>query len=92
MLFLERRISIELDNVHMQNDNNVNREMDTNIDSVQSAYEKTLETASLSPSTDQLARRLSRELKIRRSAEHKIIRSGKFDGKKCEFSRFAGFV
>ncbi|KAH1001122.1 hypothetical protein HUJ04_013373 [Dendroctonus ponderosae] len=74
---IERRISIELDNVqsHMQNDNNVNCEIDTNIDNVQSAYEKTLETASLSPSTDQLARRLSRDLKIRRSAEQKIIRS-----------------
>ncbi|ENN72791.1 hypothetical protein YQE_10596, partial [Dendroctonus ponderosae] len=73
---IERRISIELDNVqsHMQNDNNVNCEIDTNIDNVQSAYEKTLETASLSPSTDQLARRLSRDLKIRRSAEQKIIR------------------
>ncbi|XP_059483231.1 uncharacterized protein LOC132201240 isoform X2 [Neocloeon triangulifer] len=45
---------------------------------VQSKYEKTLEDAepfNTCQTTDQLAKRLSRELKIRRSAEHKIIRS-----------------
>lgn len=44
--------------------------------SVQSAYEKTLEESEKlsSPSTDRLARRLSKELKIR-SSESKIIRS-----------------
>lgn len=47
------------------------------ISNVQSEYEKTLEEASIesTASTDQLAKRLSRELKIRRSAEHKVIRS-----------------
>lgn len=40
-------------------------------------YEKTLEEveALTSPTTEQLAKRLSRELKIRRSTEHKVIRS-----------------
>lgn len=43
---------------------------------VQTVYEKTLEEVeAMSPTTDQLAKRLSRELKIRRSSEHKIIRS-----------------
>ncbi|OXU29248.1 hypothetical protein TSAR_007484 [Trichomalopsis sarcophagae] len=47
------------------------------ISKVQSEYEKTLEEASIesTASADQLAKRLSRELKIRRSAEHKVIRS-----------------
>lgn len=40
------------------------------------AYEKTLEEAEpLSPTTDQLARRFSRDLKIRRSTEQKVFRS-----------------
>nr|XP_031833727.1 rho GTPase-activating protein gacF-like [Nomia melanderi] len=44
---------------------------------VQTAYEKTLEEASIenTTSTDYLARKLGKELKIRRSGEHKIIRS-----------------
>ncbi|KAK9687853.1 RhoGAP domain [Popillia japonica] len=68
---IERRISIELENPNV----NLNKQLDT-IENVQDAYEKTLEQAKpLSPTTDQLARRLSRELKIRRSAEQKIIRS-----------------
>lgn len=47
------------------------------VSNVQSEYEKTLEESSIEStcSTDQLAKRLSRELKIRRSAEHKVIRS-----------------
>ncbi|KXJ70972.1 hypothetical protein RP20_CCG021885 [Aedes albopictus] len=50
-----------------------------NIDRVEDKYQQTLEhtepiEASCS-STDQLAKRLSRELKIRRSAEHKVMRS-----------------
>lgn len=47
------------------------------VQQVQTAYEKTLEEAAMlsSPGSDQIARRLSRELKIRHSAEHKIIRS-----------------
>ncbi|XP_046627045.1 uncharacterized protein LOC124308401 isoform X1 [Neodiprion virginianus] len=49
----------------------------TSASKVQSEYEKTLEEASIGSTVtaDQLAKRLSRELKIRRSAEHKIIRS-----------------
>lgn len=47
------------------------------ISKVQSEYEKTLEESSIenTASADQLAKRLSRELKIRKSAEHKVIRS-----------------
>lgn len=44
---------------------------------VQNVYEKTLEDADITKdaSADQLAKRLSRELKIRRSSECKVIRS-----------------
>lgn len=43
---------------------------------VQNAYEKTLEEATLlSPTTDQLVRRFSRELKIRRHSDQKVVRS-----------------
>ncbi|XP_017891572.1 uncharacterized protein LOC108631879 isoform X2 [Ceratina calcarata] len=44
---------------------------------VQTAYEKTLEETSLesNASTDYLATKLGKELKIRRSGDHKIIRS-----------------
>ncbi|KAF7272688.1 uncharacterized protein LOC143201564 isoform X1 [Rhynchophorus ferrugineus] len=73
---IERRISLELEQVQSNdNENNINQELDSNIENVQTAYQKTLEAASLSPTTDQLARRLSRDLRIRRSAESKVIRS-----------------
>lgn len=44
---------------------------------VQNEYEKTLVEANIenTSNADQLAKRLSRELKIRKSAEHKVIRS-----------------
>ncbi|XP_014226529.1 rho GTPase-activating protein 11A-like isoform X2 [Trichogramma pretiosum] len=47
------------------------------ITKVQSEYENLLEETNIenSASADQLAKRLSRELKIRKSSEHKIIRS-----------------
>ncbi|KAL0107672.1 hypothetical protein PUN28_014761 [Cardiocondyla obscurior] len=47
------------------------------LNNVQTAYEKTLEEASIESTltSDYLAKRLSKELKIRRSSEHKIIRS-----------------
>lgn len=76
---IESRISQEFGNVQsslMTNDSSL--EMDTGLENVQDKYKKTLEeTGSMSnfTSTDQLAKRLSRDLKIRRSAEHKIIRS-----------------
>lgn len=54
------------------NDNNVNREI--NIENVQTAYQMTLETGSLSPTTDQLVRRFSRDLRIRRSGDQKAFR------------------
>lgn len=75
---MEKRISIELDTVQSQiktdNENNINIEVDV-LNDVQTVYQQTLESNQLSPTTDQLAKRLSRELKIRRSAEQKIIRS-----------------
>ncbi|KAL1501514.1 hypothetical protein ABEB36_006821 [Hypothenemus hampei] len=79
---IERRIYLELDNVqtHMSNDNKLDTspEMNNVIENVQTAYEKTLmESAlSLSTSTDQLAKRFTRDLRIRRrSVECPIIRS-----------------
>lgn len=73
---IESRISQEFGNV--QSSLMSSPEMETGLENVQDKYKKTLEeTGSMSnfSSTDQLAKRLSRDLKIRRSAEHKIIRS-----------------
>lgn len=64
---IEKRISLELDK-----DPNT----DDAIEKVQDEYEKTLiQTEPLSPTTDHLARRLSKELKIRKNSESKVIRS-----------------
>lgn len=72
---IERRISLEMDNMQSQMDVDENCDKDL-VKNVQSAYEQTLVQAEpLSPATDHLARRLSRELKIRRSSEHMVIRS-----------------
>lgn len=69
---IERRISIELD-AESKESGNSKKDLVTD---VQVAYEQTLEDAdALSPTTDQLAKRFSRELKIRRSTEAKVIRS-----------------
>lgn len=64
---LEDKISQELNNVQAT----------ATSSSVQTAYEKTLEEVGVlnSPTTDQLAKRLSKELKIRRGSDQKIIRS-----------------
>lgn len=68
---IEKRLSFELDNVQSTA---IHDEVNI-IHDIQSAYEQTLEqTELLSPGTDQLARRLSRDLKIRNSKE-KVIRS-----------------
>lgn len=68
---IEKRLSLELDNIQstvIHNEVNI-------IHNVQSAYEQTLEQAQpMSPGTDNLARRLSKELKIR-NASDKVIRS-----------------
>lgn len=68
---IEKRLSLELDSMQttvLHNEVNI-------INNIQSAYEKTLgQIEPLSPGTDQLARRLSRELRIRNSSE-KVIRS-----------------
>lgn len=72
---IETRISQEFGSIV----NGSARELIGSIDHVEDQYQQTLEQtmpieASCS-STDQLAKRLSRELKIRRSSEHKIMRS-----------------
>ncbi|KOX70393.1 Rho GTPase-activating protein 11A [Melipona quadrifasciata] len=73
---IESRLSQELKCVN----NEKNEENDLLVHSVkkvQTAYEKTLEESSIGTtvSTDYLAKKLGKELKIRRSEEHKIIRS-----------------
>lgn len=75
---IEQRISLELD--HFSHENSAEQQSSSDSDDVivkvQTAYEKTLvEAEPLSPTTDQLARRLSKELKIRRSYEQKVVRS-----------------
>lgn len=71
VLAIEKRLSFELDNMQstvIHNEVNI-------IHDIQSAYEQTLEhTEPMSPGTDQLARRLSRDLRIRDSRD-KVIRS-----------------
>ena len=68
---IESRISQEFKCITSENTEGLT------VSNVQNIYEKTLEEAGIEniANTDQLAKRLSRELKIRRSAEHKIIRS-----------------
>ncbi|XP_017777488.1 PREDICTED: serine/arginine repetitive matrix protein 1-like isoform X2 [Nicrophorus vespilloides] len=69
---IERRISIELENAEPE----ASATCDDGVKDVEMAYEQTLvQTEPLSPTTDQLAKRLSRELKIRRSNEPKVFRS-----------------
>lgn len=77
---IESRISQEFNKVHDSMMVTSSSDMTSPLngpEKVLDKYEKTLEeTGQMStPSTDQLAKRLSRELKIRRSAEHRIIRS-----------------
>ncbi|XP_022904499.2 rho GTPase-activating protein gacN-like isoform X1 [Onthophagus taurus] len=75
---IERRISIELESNDKFPEEMITKNID-NIDTVknvQCVYEHTLEQLQpMSPTADQLAKRLSRELKIRRSTEQKVIRS-----------------
>ncbi|KMQ87835.1 rho gtpase-activating protein 11a [Lasius niger] len=70
---IESRISQEFGCIY-----NEEHDMTTHsVNKVQTAYEKTLEEASIEDTltSDYLAKKLSKELKIRRSREHKIIRS-----------------
>jgi hypothetical protein len=71
---IESRISQEFKSISSESNNTLTVNP---ISIVQNEYEKTLQEASIDniASTDQLAKRLSKELKIRRSTEHKIIRS-----------------
>lgn len=69
---IESRISQEFGSIY--NEENITTH---SVNKVQTAYEKTLEEASIENilTSDYLAKKLSKELKIRRSGEHKIIRS-----------------
>lgn len=70
---IESRISQEFGCIY-----NEENDIDTHsVNKVQTAYEKTLEEASIENTltSDYLAKKLGKELKIRRSGEHKIIRS-----------------
>lgn len=69
---IESRISQEFGCIYNEENN-----MTRSVDKVQTAYEKTLEEASIENTltNDYLAKKLSKELKIRSSREHKIIRS-----------------
>lgn len=70
---IESRISQEFGCIY----NEKNDITTHSLNNIQTAYEKTLEEASIENTltSDYLAKRLSKELKIRRSGEHKIIRS-----------------
>ncbi|XP_011882798.1 PREDICTED: uncharacterized protein LOC105570305 isoform X2 [Vollenhovia emeryi] len=70
---IESRISQEFGCIY----NEKNDITTHSLSNIQTAYEKTLEEASIENTltNDYLAKRLSKELKIRRSGEHKIIRS-----------------
>lgn len=71
---IEKRISFELDSVSTKE--NVQQVEENTLEKVQVEYQKTLnQVEQLSPTTDHLARRLSRELKIRKKPENKVIRS-----------------
>lgn len=71
---IERRISVELQSAGIEEDSD--KSVDNAINNVQYVYQKTLvEAEPLSPSTDHIAKRLSRELKIRRSCDQKVHRS-----------------
>lgn len=70
---IESRISQEFGCMYNEKDDITTH----SLNNIQTAYEKTLEEASIENTltSDYLAKKLSRELKIRRSGEHKIIRS-----------------
>lgn len=70
---IETRISQEFGCIYDEENNMTTH----SVNKVQTAYEKTLEEASIENTltSDYLAKKLSKELKIRRSREHKIIRS-----------------
>lgn len=71
---IESRISQEFGCISTDTSENL---IQTSASKVQSEYEKILEEASIenTATTDHLAKRLGKELKIRRSGENKIIRS-----------------
>lgn len=71
---IETQISQEFGTLAKESINNLRR---NSVDKVQTEYEKTLEQSDIgnTMNADQLAKRLGKELKIRRSSEHKIIRS-----------------
>lgn len=72
---IETQISQEFGSFAKESIHNLRRR--NSVDKVQTEYEKTLEQSDIGSTmnADQLAKRLGKELKIRRSSEHKIIRS-----------------
>ncbi|XP_017790796.1 PREDICTED: uncharacterized protein LOC108572961 [Habropoda laboriosa] len=74
---IESRLSQEFGCVNNENDEESDDLLPHSVKKVQTAYEKTLVEASIESTvtTDYLAKKLGKELKIRRSGEHKIIRS-----------------
>lgn len=78
VLEIERRISIELDNAQVNVEDAESSADATNndVENVQSEYEKTLtHVGHLSNTTDQLAKQLSKDLKIRKHSDQKVFRS-----------------
>lgn len=71
---IESRISQEFGSIYSEESENT---ITHTVNKVQAAYEKTLGEAGIENTlnSDYLAKKLSKELKIRRSGEHKIIRS-----------------
>ncbi|XP_031369286.1 uncharacterized protein LOC102673871 isoform X3 [Apis dorsata] len=74
---IESRLSQEFKCINTENNENNDDLLLHSVKKVQTAYEKTLEEASIenTVTADYLAKKLGKELKIRRSSEHKIIRS-----------------
>ncbi|XP_012164348.2 uncharacterized protein LOC100650641 isoform X1 [Bombus terrestris] len=77
VLAIESRLSQEFKCINNGNGEENDDLLLHSVKKVQTAYERTLEEASIESTvtTDYLAKKLGKELKIRRSDEHKIIRS-----------------
>ncbi|XP_055907243.1 uncharacterized protein LOC129942370 isoform X2 [Eupeodes corollae] len=69
-------LDLSMKQAHLSNDDRLNCSM-SGLERVLNEYEQTKEETErlTSPYTENLAKRLSRELKIRRSSEHRVIRS-----------------
>lgn len=75
VLEIERRISIELENAQGNVEDNIDV-TSNEVENVQSEYEKTLtHVGHLSHTTDQLAKQLGKDLKIRKHSDQRVFRS-----------------